>query len=100
MRWRGVMRAASQLGVDIIENWNNGFDIVRGKVQGIKTKLGNIKPKKLVWLWLVSSLVAQKAGLKLPMESHVLQAFVSEPYKPLINTVVTYGAGHLYQSIG
>ena len=38
------------------------------------------------------------AGLTLPIETHVLQAFVSEPLKPVIDTVVTYGAGHFYIS--
>ena len=38
------------------------------------------------------------AGLRLPIESHVLQAFVSESVKPLIDTVVTFGAGHFYVS--
>jgi len=45
-----------------------------------------------------SSRVAQMAGLTLPIETHVLQAFVSEPLKPVIDTVVTYGAGHFYIS--
>jgi sarcosine oxidase subunit beta len=38
------------------------------------------------------------AGLKLPIESHVLQAFVSEAIKPVIDVVLTYGAGHFYVS--
>ena len=40
-----------------------------------------------------SSRVAAMAGLRLPIESHVLQAFVSEGIKPLIPNVVTFGAG-------
>ena len=36
--------------------------------------------------------------MKLPIESHVLQAFVSEPLKPIIDHVVTFGAGHFYIS--
>jgi sarcosine oxidase subunit beta len=38
------------------------------------------------------------AGLRLPIESHVLQAFVSESIKPFIDGVVTFGAGHFYIS--
>jgi sarcosine oxidase subunit beta len=38
------------------------------------------------------------AGLKLPIETHVLQAFVSEPLKPILDTVISYGAGHFYIS--
>ena len=45
-----------------------------------------------------SSRVAAMAGLRLPIESHVLQAFVSEAIKPLVDTVVTFGAGHFYIS--
>ena len=42
--------------------------------------------------------MAALAGLRLPIESHVLQAFVSEGIKPLIDGVVTFGAGHFYIS--
>ncbi|MGB1361521.1 MAG: sarcosine oxidase subunit beta family protein [Alphaproteobacteria bacterium] len=96
----GYARAAAALGVDIIENCEViGFDIEKGKVKGVKTTRGDIKAKKVGMAVAGStSLVAEKAGLKLPIESHVLQAFVSEPYKPLIDTVVTFGAGHLYIS--
>ena len=96
----GYARAAASLGVDIIEHCEVlGFDIDKGKIKGVKTSLGDIKANKVgMAVAGSSSLLAEKAGFRLPMESHVLQAFVSEPYKPLINTVVTYGAGHLYIS--
>ena len=42
--------------------------------------------------------LAKKAGLSLPIESHVLQSMVSEPLKPLLDTVLTFGAGHFYVS--
>ena len=45
-----------------------------------------------------SSYVAAMAGLKLPIESHVLQAFVSESLKPILPGVITFGAGHFYVS--
>jgi sarcosine oxidase subunit beta len=45
-----------------------------------------------------TSRVAALAGLKLPIESHVLQAFVSEALKPVIPNVITFGAGHFYIS--
>jgi sarcosine oxidase subunit beta len=45
-----------------------------------------------------SSQLAEMAGLRLPIESHVLQAFVSEAIKPVLDVVVTYGAGHFYVS--
>ena len=43
-------------------------------------------------------MLGQKAGLELPIESHVLQAFVTEPLKPLVDHVVAYGADHFYVS--
>ena len=39
-----------------------------------------------------------KAGIRLPIESHVLQAFVSEGLKPVLDNVITFGAGHFYVS--
>jgi len=45
-----------------------------------------------------SSVLAAMAGLQLPIETHVLQAFVSEPVKPVLDVVLTYGAGHFYVS--
>jgi sarcosine oxidase subunit beta len=46
----------------------------------------------------MTGVVAAKAGLKLPIESHALQAFVSEGLKPFIPGVITFGAGHFYVS--
>jgi methylglutamate dehydrogenase subunit A len=45
-----------------------------------------------------SSHVAEMAGVRLPIESHVLQAFVTEALKPLLPGVITFGAGHFYVS--
>jgi methylglutamate dehydrogenase subunit A len=45
-----------------------------------------------------SSRLAAMAGLRLPIESHVLQAFVTEGIKPLVDHVITFGAGHFYIS--
>ena len=45
-----------------------------------------------------SSQVAQLAGIRLPIESHILQAFVTEGLKPIINNVVSFGMGHFYIS--
>jgi methylglutamate dehydrogenase subunit A len=45
-----------------------------------------------------SSQVAAMAGMRLPIESHVLQAFVTEGLKPLIHHVVSFGMGHFYMS--
>jgi heterotetrameric sarcosine oxidase beta subunit len=58
-----------------------------------------IKAKKIaVCVAGSSSQVMGMAGLKLPIESHVLQAFVSEGLKPVLPGVITFGAGHFYVS--
>lgn len=96
----GYARAADQRGVDIIQNCEvTGFKIEDGRVSGVETTRGFIGAKK-VGLSVAgsSSRVAALAGLKLPIESHVLQAFVTEAIKPFIDCVVTFGAGHFYIS--
>jgi len=96
----GYARGADRLGVDIIENTEvTGFRISNGKISGIETTRGFIGANK-VGLAVAgnSSRVAGMAGLTLPIESHVLQAFVSEGIKPFIDGVVTFGAGHFYVS--
>ncbi len=96
----GYARAADQLGVDIIQNCEvKGFRIEDGNVRGVETTRGFIGAGK-VGLAVAgsSSRVAAMAGLKLPIESHVLQAFVTEAIKPFIDCVVTFGAGHFYIS--
>ena len=97
----GFAYGADRQGVDIIENCEvTGFLREGGAIVGVETSRGTIRAGKVgVAVAGNSSAVLEKAGLNgLPIESHVLQAFVSEPLKPLIDTVVTYGAGHLYIS--
>lgn len=96
----GYARAASRLGVDIIQNCEVlGIRQENGKATGIETTRGFIGAKKLgLAVAGASSLVAAMAGLRLPIESHVLQAFVTEGLKPLIDNVITFGAGHFYIS--
>ncbi len=96
----GYARAADQRGVDIIQNCEvTGIRVENGRVLGVETQKGFIGAKK-VGLAAAgnSSRVAEMAGLKLPIESQVLQAFVSEGLKPLIPGVITFGAGHFYIS--
>ncbi|WP_174284788.1 sarcosine oxidase subunit beta family protein [Sphingomonas bacterium] len=97
----GYARAASALGVDIIQNCaltgflRDGSDAI----VGVQTTRGAIRASKVgVAVAGNSSRVAAMAGLRLPIESHVLQAFVSEGLKPVIPGVVTFGAGHFYVS--
>ncbi len=97
----GFAHAADRLGVDIIENCEvTGFLKERERVVGVITSRGTIRaPKVGVAVAGNTSEVMRKAGIeKLPIESHILQAFVTEPLKPLINCVVTFGAGHMYVS--
>ena len=97
----GFARAASDRGVDIIQNCEvTGF--VRdagGQVTGVETSRGRILAGKVgMAVAGNSSRVASFADLRLPIESHVLQAFVSEGLKPVIPGVITFGAGHFYIS--
>jgi heterotetrameric sarcosine oxidase beta subunit len=96
----GFARGASDRGVDVIQNCEvTGFDIENGRVTGVTTSRGKIKAKKVgVAVAGSSSRVAAMAGMRLPIESHVLQAFVSEGLKPVIPGVITFGAGHFYIS--
>ena len=96
----GYARSADSRGVDIIENCEvTGIRVERGAVSGVETSRGFIAaPKVGLAVAGNSSRVAALAGLRLPIESHVIQAFVSEGLKPLIDHVVTFGAGHFYVS--
>ena len=97
----GYARGASDLGVDIIQNCEvTGFvHDNSGAVTGVETSRGTIMAGKTALAVAGnSSRVAALAGLRLPIESHVLQAFVSEGLKPVIPGVITFGAGHFYIS--
>ncbi|CUJ88276.1 Sarcosine oxidase subunit beta [Shimia thalassica] len=96
----GYARGADMRGVDIIQNCEvTGFRIENGAVKGVETSRGYIGAGKVgVAVAGNSSRVMAKAGMRLPMESHVLQAFVSEGLKPTIPGVITFGAGHFYVS--
>jgi heterotetrameric sarcosine oxidase beta subunit len=96
----GYARAASDAGVDVIQNCEvTGFRIEGGKVLGVETSRGYIGANKVgMAVAGSSSRVAAMAGMRLPIESHVLQAFVTEGLKPLLDGVVTFGAGHFYVS--
>jgi sarcosine oxidase subunit beta len=96
----GYARAADMRGVDLLQHCEvTGIRVQRGSVQGVETAKGFIAAKKVALACAGnSSRVAALAGLRLPIESHVLQAFVSEGLKPVIDNVVTFGAGHFYIS--
>jgi sarcosine oxidase, subunit beta len=87
----GYARAADQLGVDIIQNCEvTGFNRANdGRVTGVQTTRGAIRCSKIgMAVAGHSSVMANKLGFRLPIMSHSLQAFVSEPLKPVLNTVV------------
>jgi len=96
----GYARAADSRGVDIVQNCEVvGFLREGDRVVGVETTRGPIRARKVgVAAAGNSSRVFGMAGLRLPIESHVLQAFVSEAIKPKIPGVVTFGAGHFYVS--
>ena len=97
----GFAYGADRQGVDLIENCEvTGFLREGGAITGVETSRGTIRAGKVgVAVAGNSSVVLQKAGLtNLPIESHVLQAFVSEALKPFVDCVVTFGGGHLYMS--
>ena len=96
----GLARGADSRGVDIIQNCEVvGIRREGNRVLGVETTRGYIGAKKIgIAVAGNSSRVAAMAGVRLPIESHVLQAMVTEPIKPLIDTVVTSGASHLYIS--
>ena len=96
----GYARAADERGVDLVQNCEvTGIDIKNGKVTGVQTTRGVIRaPKIAVVVAGRSSQVAAMAGMRLPIESHVLQAFVTEGLKPCIDHVISFGMGHFYIS--
>ncbi|PKA44648.1 sarcosine oxidase subunit beta [Rhizobium sullae] len=96
----GYARAASCHGVDIIEGCEvTGFLRDDERIVGVETTRGHIGAGR-VGLAVAghTSVLGQMAGLELPIESHLLQAFVTEPVKPLVNHVIAYGADHFYLS--
>ena len=96
----GYARGADNQGVDIIQNCEvTGFKINNGVCTGVETTMGAINAKKIASCVAgSSSKVMSLAGMRLPIESHVLQAFVSEGLKPIVPNVITFGAGHFYVS--
>ncbi|MBK0327816.1 sarcosine oxidase subunit beta family protein [Rhodobacteraceae bacterium F11138] len=96
----GYARGADSHGVDIIQNCEvTGFRIENGVCKGVETSRGFIGATKVAACVAGSSgRLMAKAEMRLPIESHVLQAFVSEGLKPVIPGVITYGAGHFYCS--
>lgn len=96
----GFARGADQHGVDILQQREvTGFLWDKGRIAGVQTSRGEIRAKKVALCVAGhSGHLAKMAGLRLPIETHALQAFVTEPYKPLVDTIISYGAAHFYIS--
>ncbi len=96
----GFARAASAMGVDIVQNCEvTGIRVVAGAVTGIDTNRGFIRTPKVASVVAGhTSVIARMVDLRLPIESHPLQALVSEPVKPVLNCVVMSNAVHAYCS--
>ncbi|MEM8555114.1 MAG: sarcosine oxidase subunit beta family protein [Pseudomonadota bacterium] len=94
----GYARSADSAGVDILQNTEvTGFIIEGGKCCGVMTSKGPIRAEKVaVCVAGSSSRVMNMADIRLPIESHALQAFVTEGVKPFLPCIVTYGTGHFY----
>ncbi|MDB5575504.1 MAG: sarcosine oxidase subunit beta [Bradyrhizobium sp.] len=97
----GYARAASALGVDIVQNCEVlGFDRgPDGRIAGVATSRGQIAADAIALTVAGhSTMLAEKAGFRLPITSFALQAFVTEPVKPVLDTVVLSTATGLYVS--
>ena len=96
----GFARAADALGVDIIQQCEvTGICRNGSRVTGVESSRGRIEADRIgVVVAGHASVLAQMAGLRLPLESHPLQAYVSEPLKPVLDTVVMSNAVHGYVS--
>jgi sarcosine oxidase, subunit beta len=96
----GYARAASDLGVDIIQDCEvTRFGKTNGHVRGVYTSQGFIAADKVVMSVAgYSSHLAALAGFQLPITTMALQAMVTEPVKPILNTMVISGLVHAYVS--
>jgi sarcosine oxidase subunit beta len=96
----GYARGASAMGVDIIQNCAvSGFIKQGDRVVGVQTNLGEIRSEKVAMAVAGrSSQIAAMAGFRLPVMSYSLQAMVSEPVKPVLDTVVLSPSTGVYMS--
>jgi len=93
----GYARAASALGVDIIEDCEvTGVRAAGQAAQGVESSQGYVQAERIVFATAGhTGLVGRMLGVPLPLETHLLQAMVTEPIKPLLHTVlVSMFPGH------
>ncbi len=96
----GFARAAAAMGVDLIEHCEvTGIDVADGRVEAVRTTRGRIAAGRVAMCAAGhSSVVGRMAGVELPVQSHPLQALVSELLEPVHPTVVMSNAVHVYVS--
>jgi sarcosine oxidase subunit beta len=96
----GYARGADRLGVDLIQQCEvTGYIWDDGRIVGVETTRGPIRAGKVALAVAGhTGHLAGMAGIRLPIETHVLQAFVTEPLKPLVDSVISFGAAHFYIS--
>ncbi len=96
----GYARAAAALGVHVVQNCEvTGIETRTGEVVGVRTSRGRIGTRRLALAAAAGTGgLAAMAGLRLPLENHLLQADVTEPVKPVLDTVVTHGQVNFYIS--
>jgi methylglutamate dehydrogenase subunit A len=97
----GYARAAAAHGVDIIEDCEvTGVRTIGSVATGVETSRGYVRAERIVFAAAGhTGMIGAMLGVPLPIETHLLQAMVSEPVKPLLNTVLVYvspGHGETY----
>jgi len=92
----GYARAATALGVDIIENCEvTGLRVAAGTAGGVETSRGYVKADRVVFAVAGhTGAIGEMVGVPMPIETHLLQAMVTEPIKPLVGSVLIYVPPH------
>jgi sarcosine oxidase subunit beta len=96
----GYARAADERGVDIIQDCEvTGIDVDGGRVTGVQTSQGPIRANRVALAAAGhTTVLADMVGLRLPIQSHPLQALVSELMEPVLDKVIMSNAVHVYVS--
>ena len=96
----GYARGADRYGVDIVQQCEvTGYLWDRGRIVGVETSRGKIRAGKVALAVAGhTGHLAGMAGFRLPIETHLLQAFVTEPVKPVLDHVISFNAVHFYIS--
>src|SRR5262249_43827498 len=96
----GYARGADRGGVEIHQGTKvTGIEVERGRVRGVETNRGRVEADVVISAvagW--STLVCDLAGVPLPITTHILQAFVTEPTKPFLHTIIVSAQMHVYVS--